>query len=133
MARQNGYAPQNEVTLLLAEAYVGEKYYEAAQEEYGKLLEIRNAPLEYYSASAQLALEKLNDPNSALSIARNAVEAYPNSEEAQALVGESLLAKGSLEEAEQIFKKCQKKSRKPYNVPLLRKNCRTTRKLGNSS
>lgn len=110
MARQNGYAPQNEVTLLLAEAYVGGKYYEAAQEEYGKLLEIRNAPLEYYSASAQLALEKLNDPNSALSIARNAVEAYPNSEEAQALVGESLLAKGSLEEAEQIFQEMSEKN-----------------------
>lgn len=107
MARQNGYIPQNEVTLLLAEAYIGGKYYEAAQEEYDKLLEIHGAPIEHYESAMHLSIDKLKTPKKGLEIAQKSVEAYPDSKEAKVLLGEAFFENGEYEKSKEVFQEIQ--------------------------
>lgn len=91
MARENGYAPQAEVTKALADAFLNGEFYDAARKEYEKLLDIKGAAVEKYVQPIRISLEFLDDPEAAERLAKKAIENHPDSDTAKNLLAWALL------------------------------------------
>jgi tetratricopeptide (TPR) repeat protein len=104
MARENGYSPQQEATQALAEAFLEGEYYDAAREEYEKLLEIRNVAVDKFVQPVRISIEFLDDPAAAVAISEKAVERYEDSPTAKNLLAWSLLENNELDRSEEILR-----------------------------
>jgi len=79
MARENGFEPLLTVTKELAEANMNAKFYDAAREEYERILALEGASPEMYAKPIEISLTLLQEIPYALALAEEAVTLHPES------------------------------------------------------
>lgn len=103
MARENGFQPESEVTRALAETFLAAKYYEAARQEFEKLIKTNGKSADAYVQPVTISLELLSDPTTAKLLATEAVKNNPDSMIALNLLGWALLEGGEYDEANSVL------------------------------
>ncbi len=103
-ARENGFSDQKTLSEALGKAYISGNYLEAARAEYEKIATLGGGA-EKWVEPVRISLDLLQDFETAESMAKKAVAEFPESSLAQNLLGWTLLEKGSLDEAEGVFRK----------------------------
>lgn len=103
MARENGFKPESEVTKALAETFLAAKYYEAARQEFEKLIDKSGNSAASYVQPITISIDLLNDPTTAKLLAEQAVEYNPDSMVALNLLGWALLEGGKYNEAQEVL------------------------------
>ncbi len=103
MARENGFKPESEVTSALAETFLAGQYYEAARQEFEKLIALNGKSAAAYVQPVTISIELLNDPTTAKILATQAVTNNPDSMVARNLLGWALLEGGEYDKAKETL------------------------------
>lgn len=105
MARENGFKPESEVTEALADAYLAAKYYDAARQEFEKLINTNGNSAASYVQPITISIQFLQDPTTAKLLAEQAVKNNPNSPEANNLLAWALLESGEYQSAKDVLQR----------------------------
>lgn len=87
LSLQNGYQPQASVKQKMAEIYVLQGDYEKGAQTYEELVTMYDKNIDLYIQPIWLYIDKLNQPQKALSLANTALKKHPNEAMAENLVG----------------------------------------------
>jgi tetratricopeptide (TPR) repeat protein len=99
-AYKNGYEPKDQINLKLGDLYLLKENYNKAAFRYEKILTKNTKNMDIFVKAIWLNIDKTNDPEKALSLAKKVVENHPQDPMSFNLLGWAQLANGDLQNAE---------------------------------
>ncbi|MEZ4087775.1 MAG: tetratricopeptide repeat protein [Candidatus Gracilibacteria bacterium] len=105
LAKSNGFQPQVQVDQKLAEIYLILEDYEAATDKYEEVLSLNSQEINYFIKPMWVYIEKLNQPEKAVTLANLALQTHPDQAMSYNLLGWAKIATGDLVEAKQDLEK----------------------------
>ena len=104
-AEKAGYQPAEQLKLKLGDLYLIKENYQKSSKNYKELLGINPNNLDVFVRSIWLEIDKLNEPDKALKLAFQALEAHPNDAMSYNLVGWAYTANDDYNKAQEYLKK----------------------------
>lgn len=104
-AKSYGFAPKEEIDIRLGDLYTIKGEYKKSAMLYEKVLASDTKNLNLYTKAIWVNIEKLNDTNQALILAKKALYEKPSSATSFNLVGWALSSKGNIEDAKAYLTK----------------------------
>lgn len=104
-AIDKGFEPKIQAQQKLAEIYMELKDYEKAALRYEAVVALNDTDINYYVRPMWLYIEKINQPEKALALAKKAIAKHPNSAMAYDLVGWAQLSLKDYDQAKQYLAK----------------------------
>lgn len=105
LAKSNGFEPQIQVSQKLAEIYLQMQEYEKAAEKYEDVVSLNDEDLNYFIKPMWIYLDRLNEPEKAVTLANKALAAHPDAAMSYNLVGWALIGESELVKAQQYLDK----------------------------
>lgn len=106
-AKQFGYEPKILVDQKLAEIYLEMQNYQKSAASYENVLSLNSQDVNYYVKPIWIYLEKLSQPQKALTLAQKAANDHPGSAMAENLLGWTYIYNNDLKKAEDHLKYAQ--------------------------
>ncbi|MFH1218605.1 MAG: tetratricopeptide repeat protein [Candidatus Peregrinibacteria bacterium] len=100
-----GFEPKDQINLKLAELYTLQEEFDQAEKKYEEVLSINTSSIEIFTRIIWLNIDKLGNPEKALSLAYQTLDLYPQSAVSYNLVGWALTAMDNLQEAKKYLGK----------------------------
>jgi len=104
-AESYDFKPKSLIELKLAEVYLFKKQYEKSAEKYIELINSNPEEINLYTRTIWLEIEKLNNPEEALKIAKLALKNFPDSAMSYNLVGWAMTANKDYTKGKEFLKK----------------------------
>ncbi len=104
-AKKNGFQPAIQVEQKLAEIYMELKQYDASAKNYENVVLLNDQNINYYIRPIWLYLEKLRQPQHALSLAQRAAKNHPAQAMGYNLLGWAQIGTNQLDDAEKNLEK----------------------------
>jgi len=104
-AKFGGFEPKIQVDQKLAEVYLQLQNYKKSAQSYEEVLAHNNEDINYYVRPIWIYIEKLNQPQNALQLAKKAAEIHPKDAMSFNLIGWSYIASKKFDMAESNLKK----------------------------
>lgn len=105
LAKNNGFQPQVQVDQKLAEIYLILEDYEQATDRYEEVLSLNSQDLNYFIKPMWIYIERLDQPEKAITLANFALQNHPDEAMSYNLLGWAKLASGDLVEAKENLEK----------------------------
>lgn len=105
LAKANGFQPQVQIDQKLAEIYLILEDYDAATDRYEEVLSLNSQEINYFIKPMWVYIERLNQPEKAVTLANLALQTHPDEAMSYNLLGWAKIATGDLVEAKQSLEK----------------------------
>lgn len=105
LAKKNGYEPASYIDQKLAELYLNQQDYEKSAQSYENLLVLNNGSIDYFIRPIWIYIDKLNEPQKAITLAEKAVEKHPTSAMSYNLLGWAYTGAGQVMSAQMYLDK----------------------------
>lgn len=105
IAKKNGYEPASYIDQKLAEIYLQLQDFEKSAESYENLLSKNDSSIDHFIRPIWIYIDKLNEPQKAITLAEKAVKTHPSSAMSYNLLGWSYVGAGQLMSAQMYLDK----------------------------
>lgn len=99
LAKKNGYQPSVQIDQKLSEIYLQKKDYDKSAQSYENVISLADNDVYYYIKPVWIYLDRLNNPEKAMALAKKAYEKYPREAMTYNLLGWAAIGNNKLNEA----------------------------------
>ena len=105
LAKKNGYQPEVQIDQKLAEIYLQLKNYSSAAKAYENVVSLNDENVYYYIKPIWIYIDRLNQPDKAMALAKKAYSSHPREAMSFNLLGWAAVSSNELKEAEDYLNK----------------------------
>lgn len=107
LAKKNGFEPVVQVDQKLAEVYLQLKEYEKSADSYENVISLNSGDVSYFIKPIWIYIDRLNQPEKAMTLANKAVALHPNQAMSYNLLGWASISSNQLTNAQNLLDKAR--------------------------